>query len=219
MVVKRHTAVWLVRHPQTDWNKQRRYQGRSDRPLTPFGDDIGAAIARRLARLPFDAVVSSGLRRTDGVAQAVAAQRGLVSSIDARWREVDHGLWEGLTYAEVMGRYPDQASGRWSDPWHSRAHGGESMGDLWERLQAAWDAQLTEYDGGRVLIVTHGTPIQLLLCSLLGVPFERHWQFRIDLGGITGLDLYPSGAIMRVVNEVPRLDLKRHNLEQHTTQK
>ena len=215
VVVKRHTAVWLVRHPQTDWNRQRRYQSRSDRPLTSFGMQIGESIARRLRTMPFETVVSSGLMRTDSVAQMVAARRGLVTLVDRRWRDVDQGAWEGLTYAEVMSRYSDQAHERWTDPWRSRAHGGESMADLWERVQTAWQAVLAAHDGAHLLIVTHATPIQLLLCSLLGVPFERHWQFRTDLGGITGLDLYPSGAIMRVVNEILRLEQKHHKLAQH----
>ena len=213
-MVKRHTAVWLVRYPQTDWNRQRRYQSRSDRLLTPFGLQIGEAVAHRLRTLPFEAVVSSGLVRTDSVAQVVAARRNLVPVVDGRWREVDHGAWEGLTYAEVMDRYGDQANERWADPWRSRAHGGESMADLWERVQAAWHAVLAAHDGAHLLIVTHATPIQLLLCSLLEVPFERHWQFRTDLGGITGLDLYPSGAIMRVVNEQPLLGQKHRKLAQ-----
>jgi 2,3-bisphosphoglycerate-dependent phosphoglycerate mutase/probable phosphoglycerate mutase len=176
---------------------------------------IGEAVARRLRTLPFEAVVSSGLVRTDSVAQMVAARRGLVPVVDTCWREVDHGAWEGLTYAEVVERYGDKAHERWADPWRSRVHGGGSMADLWERVQAAWQAVLAAHDGAHLLIITHGTPIQLLLCSLLGVPFERHWQFRTDLGGITGLDLYPSGAIMRVVNEQPLLGQKHHKLTQH----
>ncbi len=118
-------------------------------------------------------------------------------------------MWEGLTYGEVMQHYGAEAGERWGDPWRSRVHGGESMSDLWERVAAAWHALLAAHDGEHIAVVTHGTPIQLMLCSLLGVPFERHWQFRTDLGGITGLDVYPSGAILRVVNEVPLL-LRKH---------
>jgi broad specificity phosphatase PhoE len=205
--VTRHTDVWLVRHPQTDWNKERRYQSHSDRPLTEFGRMRADSIALRLRRIHFSAIISSGQLRTDSVARAVAEQQLHRPPIvrDERWREADHGAWEGLTYAEVVARYPEQTRRRFGDSWQSRAHGGESTADLWQRVEAAWDHALRQYNGQHILIVTHATPIQLLLCAMLNLPFEQYWQWRIDLGGITNLDLYPSGAITRVINEVPPL--------------
>jgi len=207
--MKRHTDVWLVRHTQTDWNRQRRYQSRSDRPLTAFGVARAEAAALRLRRIGFSAVVSSGQARTDTLAALVAERRGLAVERDPRWREADHGDWEGLTYPQVAQRFPEQAQARFADSWASRAHGGEASADLWERLAAAWDALLSRNDGGKLLIVAHATPIQLLLCRLLGLPFERYWQLRIDLGGICNVDLYASGAIVRTLNEVPALRVAR----------
>jgi len=221
--VTRHTQVWLVRHPQTDWNKARRYQGRTDRTLTPFGQAQAEAVAYRLRRIPLTAIVSSGLVRTDELARTVITQQqqGLWAEHgkehpgprhvepDERWREADHGTWEGLTYNEVVARHAAQAHERFADPWHNRAHGGENMADLWTRVERAWHDLLRRHDGGRVLVVTHATPIQLLLCAQLQIPFARSWQFRIDLGGITCLDLYPTAVIVRVINEVPPLHTSR----------
>jgi 2,3-bisphosphoglycerate-dependent phosphoglycerate mutase/probable phosphoglycerate mutase len=207
ITLRRHTDVWFVRHTQTDWNRERRYQSHSDRPLTAFGESRAEAIAQRLHALHFAAIISSNLLRTDHLATLIAEHNRYPSPAqhDPRWREADHGDWEGLTYREVAARYATQAQQRFADMWNSRAHGGESTADLWARVQVAWDDLLRRYDGQRILIVTHATPIQLLLCALLGVPFERSWQFRVDLGGITNLDLYPSGAIARVINETPAL--------------
>jgi 2,3-bisphosphoglycerate-dependent phosphoglycerate mutase/probable phosphoglycerate mutase len=207
IAVRRHTDVWLVRHAQTDWNAAHRYQSHADRPLTPFGQARSAAVAHRLRRIRFHAVVSSGLVRTDLLAATIAERqvRPPQQIVDPRWREADHGAWEGLTYAEVSARFAALAAQRFADPWRSRAHGGESSGDLWTRVEAAWDDLLRAHDGQRILIVTHATPIQLLLCALLGLPQTRYWQLRVDLGGITDVDLYPLGPIVRVVNEVPPL--------------
>ncbi len=217
--VTRHTQVWLVRHPQTDWNKARRYQSRSDRPLTRFGQAQAEAVACRLQRIPLTAITSSGLVRTDELTRIVIARqrRSLRAEHwkehpgvrhverDERWREADHGAWEGLTYNEVVARYTAQAHERFADPWHSHAHDGESMSDLWTRVEQAWHDLLRRHDGGRILIATHATPIQLLLCAQLHLPFAHSWQFRIDLGGITCLDLYPTTVIVGVINEVPPL--------------
>lgn len=210
--VTRHTDVWLVRHTQTDWNQAQRYQSRSDRPLTEFGRARVAAVAYRVRRIAFSAVISSGLSRTDQLAVAVAAQqaRPLTVRRDERWREADHGCWEGLTYPEIVKQYPAQSQARFADVWQSHAHHGESTADLWTRVQAAWHDLLREHDGGRVLVVSHATPIQLLLCALLKLPLTQYWQFRIDPGGITNLDLYPSAVITRVLNEVPALRSNRN---------
>lgn len=211
--VTRHTDIWLVRHTQTDWNKAQRYQSRSDRPLTEFGLARAAAVARRVRRIHFSAVISSGLARTDQLADAIATQQRqpLTVDYDERWREADHGCWEGLTYAEISRQHAAQAQQRFANTWQSHAHGGESTADLWARVQAAWNDLLRRHDGGRILIVTHATPIQLLLCALLKLPFQQYWQFRIDLGGITNLDLYPAGVITRVLNEVPAIRAARND--------
>ncbi len=206
--VSRHTHVKLVRHPQTDWNRAGRHQSRTDRPLTSFGEARARAVASRLRAGSFTAIISSGLSRTDDLAYMVSEGHPHLSGFarDGRWREMDHGLWEGLTYSEVVARYGPQARERFADFWHSRAHGGESGADLWSRVEAAWGELLDRHDGGRVLVVTHATPMRLLLCSALGLPFGSHWQLRVDLGGITSLDVYPSGTIVRTLNEVPPLE-------------
>ena len=198
-----HTHVKLVRHTQTDWNKQGRYQSYSDRPLTGLGRAQAAATAERLRRGTYTAVVSTGLSRTDNLASEVAA--GPELERDERWREVDHGSWEGLTHEEVSVRHGGQARERFGDFWNSRAHGGESGAELWARVEAAWRDLLRDYTGGRVLVVAHGAPIRLLLCSLLGLPFEQHWRLRTDPGGVSALDVYPTATILRTFNEVPQL--------------
>ncbi len=203
---RRHgRAIWFARHTQTDWNRERRYQSRSDRPLTPFGLARAAAVARRLRGLPFSAIVSTGLERTDTLARAVSGSCPAPTMIvDERWREADHGDWEGLTYPEVVARFEARARERWADPWQSHAHGGESMAELWSRVAAAWN-ELRATTAGDVLVVTHATPIQLILCGLLGVALERSWTFRLDLGGITVVELDGEAVVVRTVNEVPPL--------------
>ena len=205
--VSEHTHVKLVRHTQTDWNREGRHQGSADRPLTAFGEARARAVASRLRGGAFTSIVSSGLSRTDDLAAAVCSEHPYLADFvrDVRWREVDHGLWEGMTHTEVAARYGPEARERYADFWNSRAHGGENGLNLWTRVEDAWDYLLGRCDGGRVLVVTHATPIRLVLCSVLGLPLEKHWQFRVDLGGVTSLDLYPTATIVRAINEVPPL--------------
>jgi len=204
------TSVWLVRHGQTRLNLERRYQGGSDSPLTDYGRLQMAAVATRLRRVPFGAALVSPAERTRLAAGAILAGRqGVHAQLDPAWAETNHGRWEGLTYREVLARYPAEARARWGQGIHGRAEGGESLAETQVRIAAAWQALLQTQRGGRVLVVTHATPIQLVLCQCFGLGASEHWRWRIDLGSITCLDVYAGGAIVRMVNEVPRIDVAK----------
>jgi broad specificity phosphatase PhoE len=200
------TSVWLVRHGQTEANLRRRYQGHGDSPLTAYAQRQMSAMAMRLRRLPFDTALVSPTARTRAMADAILARRtGVQVRESSAWAETNHGRWEGLTYREVLARFPQEAQARWADGIDGRAQGGESLAEVAARVQAGWRELLAEQRGGRVLVVTHATPIQLVLCGAFGLPPTEHWHWRIDLGSVTCLDVYASGAIVRMVNEVPKV--------------
>lgn len=201
-----HTAIYLVRHGQTIANKQRRYQSYSDSLLTAYGVAQAQALALRLRRLPFDMALISPAGRCRSMADTLLEGRADVARIEAPdWREVSHGRWEGLTYAEVIERFPDEARERWSQGEHGKAQGGESLSEAARRIAAAWQALLERHRGGRVLVVTHATPIQLVICHIFNLSPTAQWHWRIDQGSLTAMDVYAAGAIIRRVNEVPKL--------------
>lgn len=200
------TSVWLIRHGQTQANRERRYQSYSDVSLTSYGRQQVAALAARLRPVPFNVIISSPSERTRFIAEAVLeGRRNVDLRTDPSWAEVHHGRWEGLTYNEVIARYPEEARVRWAGGINGKAEGGESLAEASARIGAAWRTLLREHSGGRILITTHATPIQLVLCTSFGLQPKEHWHWRIDLGSLTSLDVYPSGTIIRMVNEVPRL--------------
>jgi 2,3-bisphosphoglycerate-dependent phosphoglycerate mutase/probable phosphoglycerate mutase len=208
IVHRMRTSIWLIRHGQTELNKARRYQGASGSPLTPFGLRQAEALAQRLRRIPFKVVITSPTTRARQTAEAILGDREAPLVEDARWAETNHGRWEGLTYAEVRARFPQEAAARFADALHGRPSGGESLAEVAERVAEAWPALLRQNPGGRILLVTHATPIQLILCALSGLAPTQHWHWRIDLGSVTAIDVYGGGAIVRMVNEVPKLRLE-----------
>ncbi len=199
------TSIWLVRHGQTELNKARRYQSISDGPLTPFGLRQASALAERLRRLPFKVAVVSPSQRAQVTAETILADRIAPIVADQRWAETNHGRWEGLTYGEVRERYPHEAVQRFADALHGKPTGGESLAEVAQRVGEGWRALLQQYPGGRVLVVTHATPIQLVLCALSEMSPALHWRWRVDLGSVTSIDVYGGGPIIRMVNEVPHL--------------
>jgi alpha-ribazole phosphatase len=199
------TSIWLIRHGQTELNKARRYQGATDSPLTPFGIRQAEALAKRLRRTPFKLAITSPTTRARLTAKAILGDREAPIRDDPRWSETHHGRWEGLTYREVRARFPQEAVTRFADTLNGRPSGGESLAEVATRVAAGWAALLQQNPGGRVLVATHATPIQLVLCALSGMSPALHWRWRIDLGSVTAIDVYGGGAIIRMVNEVPRL--------------
>ena len=199
------TSIWLVRHGQTALHRGRRYQGATDSPLTPYGLRQAAALARRLRRIPFGVVVVSPALRAQVTAETILAERDTPIVEEPRWRETSHGRWEGLTYQEVRERFPAEAAARFADTLHGKPTGGESLAEVAQRVTEGWHALLGQHPGGRILIVTHATPIQVVLCLLSDMAPMNHWRWRIDLGSLTAIDVYGGAAIVRMVNEVPPL--------------
>src|SRR6185437_10022825 len=136
----------LVRHGQTLWNKELRYNGETDTELTPLGQRQAAALTGRLTHQHLDAVITSDLRRARLTATPTAAQHGLAPLADARWREMRFGAAEGLRWREVVERFP-AAARAWAENRPDAAMpDGESLLDVAARLRPALAELAEEYD-------------------------------------------------------------------------
>jgi broad specificity phosphatase PhoE len=144
------TTVILVRHGETDWNREKRWQGWADPPLNDEGRRQAAGLAERLRGVPFDAVYTSDLRRAHETAEIVAAPHGVPVVADAGLREIDVGSWSGLTLAEIEERFGDERPD------------GETREEHRARVRAAAARLIAAHPDERILIVTHGGTIRAL---------------------------------------------------------
>jgi broad specificity phosphatase PhoE len=166
------TRLLIVRHGETDWNREGRWQGHAGPALNKLGRRQAAAIAARLVHDAPTVLVSSDLARATETAAAVGRRTGLAARLDPRFREVDVGEWSSLTRAEVAERYPD-AYREWEHGTNTGYPGGETFGQLQERCQAALD-ELLDRDGGRtIVLVAHGGSIRAVIGSVLGLDAGR----------------------------------------------
>jgi broad specificity phosphatase PhoE len=166
------TTILLARHGESDWNRERRWQGYADRPLTELGRRQARALAERLADTPLDAVYASDLARARDTALPTAASHGLEVVTRADLREVDVGSWSGLTREQVADREPDGVR-RWLEGkkgWE----GGESYEEMAVRVVAAIRALAAAHPDGRLLVVTHGGPVRAVHAHALGMEFHAH---------------------------------------------
>ncbi len=163
------TRVILVRHGETQWNRESRIQGHSDSTLTAEGRAQAAAIAARLARERIDAIVSSDLRRAMDTAGRIALLCGRPVAGDPRLRERCFGMAEGLTYDEAGVRYPDAFSRQRETDVDFAIPGGESRRAFHERVGRAFEELATEHAGKRVVVVSHGGVLATLYRRIHGI--------------------------------------------------
>jgi alpha-ribazole phosphatase len=199
------THLLLVRHGETEWNDQARYQGWEDVPLSSSGGEQAKNLAERLAREPITAIYSSDLRRAHETAQIVAERLGKAVMLEPRLREANLGEWQGLTYTDVRRRYfqdNDPVPAYFVD---TPPPGGESLRQLQTRVMDAVESIATQHTDETVLIVTHGGCLKALVCGWLGIALSSYWQLRFDSASISQVSLYPAGAIVSYLNDTAHL--------------
>ena len=170
------TTLVLVRHGETDWNVEGRYQGQADPPLNERGRRQARRVGRELGRLGLDAIYSSDLSRAYDTALEVAKAACLDVRVDARLREIHQGEWQGLLVAEIERRYPE-AFRRWRvDPTSVTPPGGEDLFQLEVRVLASAHELVNSHPGQRVAIISHKLPISVIKCHYQGIPLREIWK-------------------------------------------
>jgi broad specificity phosphatase PhoE len=196
------TRLLLLRHGQTELSVGRRYSGHGDPELTALGHAQAAGAAARLAaRGDVEAVLTSPLRRARQTAAAVAEATGAPMEEREGLIETDFGAWEGLTFGEARDRDPE-LHGRWLGSEDVAPPGGESFAQVARRIAAERDAILAAYAGGTVVVVSHVTPIKMLLRAALQGGPEILYRLHLDLAALSEAHFYPDGgASVRLVND------------------
>ena len=165
------TRLLLVRHAETQWNREGRYQGQQDSLVTPEGLAQAEAIAGRLRALRVDALYTSDLGRCITTARYIERSTGVAMKVDARLRERHHGIFEGLTKAEVKQSYPDvYRQYKAPDGANYILPGGESRLQVLERACAVMQDVADRHPHEQVVVVGHTGFLYIYLSHLLGVP-------------------------------------------------
>jgi len=170
------TRFCLIRHGQTDWNLEGRYQGQSDVPLNETGLAQARALALLLQKETFSAVYSSNLKRAVETAAIVAASLGLAVTLEPRLREIDQGDWEGQLVGAIQARYAHLWEQRAVNPASVRPPNGETVAEVAQRVYAALDDIARVYPGKKVLIASHGLALATVLCRVKGIPVGKAYN-------------------------------------------
>jgi broad specificity phosphatase PhoE len=202
--VGRPTRLLLLRHGQTEMSAQRRYSGRADPALTALGLEQAAAAAAgvgTVAEGPVAAAYTSPLRRARQTGEPVAAALGVPATPHDGLLETDFGAWDGLTFTEARERDPD-LHGRWLGDDTVAPPGGESFAEVGVRVAALRAELLAAHPGETILLVSHVTPIKMLLRQALDAGPALLFRLHLDLASLSIAEFYPDGgASVRLVNQ------------------
>ncbi|MBZ9749616.1 histidine phosphatase family protein [Deinococcus sp. HMF7604] len=203
------TEFWVVRHGESTWNADGRYQGQADVPLSHIGILQASSLAERLTGQSFDAVYTSDLTRAARTADLVAERLTGAPQPQAHpgLREIDVGELSGLVIADIRERYPEYLATLLTNPWSTRRPGGESMEDLYARSGAAFAELRARHPGGRVLVFTHGGVVRVAVgLALGGVPANAWARLSVSNTSLTRVLLGEGSGMLLGFNDDAHLE-------------
>lgn len=197
--------ILLLRHAETEWNRERRFQGWRDVPLSATGREQAESAARLLAATRIDAVWSSPLARARDTAAIIAAPHRLAVQESEAFREMGFGDWEGLTRDEVRERFPD-AQRAWAETPHEAAWpGAETLAAVRARALAGLAALRAAHTGQTICLVSHGITGRILILEALGLGPDRLWSFHLSSTGISELEFRDDWTTLHRMNSLIHL--------------
>ena len=187
-----HHPIMLVRHGQTDWSRDGRYQGQSDPPLSAAGIREAERLAETLGVAKIGVIVSSPLRRARQTAAILMKRLGMAGiQVDPDLNEISFGAWEGLTQSEVKQIWPALMRAWKRVPESVRFPGGETLDDVRVRLRRCLAAYGMRAAQTPVLLVTHATWIKLALLEHGAAGPFNFRQIQIATGSVHSLTIHP----------------------------
>lgn len=199
------TRVILVRHGQTKWNVELKYQGHSEVELSPTGKKQAELVSARLIKEPITAVYSSDLGRAFVTAQCIAKPHGLTVTPIKGLREYHFGDWEGLNFQQISTRWPDISVNFFNNPDNVRIPGGETFSEVKVRAEAAVLELVAQHPHQTILLVSHGGTIRTILCAALGLHLNRVWAIRQDNTAVNIIEYRNEQSIVTLMNDVHHL--------------
>jgi alpha-ribazole phosphatase/probable phosphoglycerate mutase len=197
----------FVRHGETPWNRTLQYQGQAPIPLNERGREQARRAGQRLARSGAVALYSSDLPRAWETAEIIGEYVHLHPIAMPDLREIDVGLWQGLTPIELYQRFPEHMREYDRDPARTVRLGGESYAQLQARvLRAFTQIEAAHRTGETIIVVSHGGSIRALFCHIIGLDLVNFGKLWLDNGSLSEIVRGRSGWRLLRMNDVAHLE-------------
>ncbi len=178
------TNIFLVRHGQTEWNRQHRIQGHQDSPLTPLGKQQAEQTRKALSQFDIQQAFVSPLKRAQDSAEIILQGRSLQSTTLTDLREIRLGPWEGKTRSETVLSHPEEHNSFWHSPDSFALAGAETFLQLQQRIVNTLENIFSQAITSNVLVVSHWIAIKVALAYYQDIP----------IAGLANMDNPENGA-------------------------
>ena len=186
------SRIILVRHGETDWNKEGRFQGQIDIPLNETGKNQAQKASNFLKSIDFNKAYSSSMSRPLETAKIILGKKSNLSILKIdELSEISHGLWEGKLEKEIKTTWPEMLNKWHQEPENVIMPEGESIEDVSKRSLNAWQNICKNQNKNDItLVVAHDAVNKTLICNLLGLSYSQIWTIKQGNGGITVIDIF-----------------------------
>ena len=188
---KNNKRIILVRHGETNWNLEGRFQGQINIPLNKNGQSQALSAAKFLESVDIDKAFTSSMSRPRKTAEIILkSHSGITLNEKEELIEIGHGLWEGKLEAEIKENWPDLLN-RWqTKPETVQMPEGENLEEVWTRAVQCWENICKDLDSQQTaLVVAHDAVNKTILCHILGLPPSDIWMIKQGNGGISIIDI------------------------------
>jgi len=195
------TRIYLIPHGEVEGAGTRRYNGHADVSLSERGVAQYHLMKERLAGRNISACYTSDLVRCVVGAEIIGSRLGLTPVLEPGLRELDIGIWEGKTWAELQSKYPLEWQARIADIVNYRVPGGESLNDLHARIIPVINAIVERHRGEDVLVVAHGGANRVILLDTMSAPLSSLFTIEQEYCCLNIIDYFADGkAVIKLLN-------------------
>lgn len=195
------TRIYLIRHGEVEGAGTRRYNGHVDVPLSERGVAMYHDLKPRFAGARISACYSSDLSRCRRGAEILGGHAGVAPVFDNNLRELNIGIWEGMTWDDIIAAYPDEWQARLNDVVNYRVRKGENLLDLQARAMPVIDGIIERHRGDEVLVVGHGGINRIILLNAIGAPLESFFNIEQTYCCLNIIDYYADGkTVVKLLN-------------------
>ncbi|MEG4073553.1 histidine phosphatase family protein [Microcoleus sp. Pol14C2] len=205
--------IYFVRHGETTYSQTGSFCGAIDPELTPEGSQMAEQFAATYAKLPWNAVYVSPMKRTIATAKPLCDAVGIEMQLRDGLREINYGEWEGKTVEAVKKEYEEDYINWLTEPAWNAPNGGETSVEIASRASLVIAEIEEKYKSGNVLVVSHKATIRIILCSLLGIDLGRY-RYRIAAlaASVSIVKFDVRGPLLEVLGDRSYMDENLRNL-------
>lgn len=196
--------IYLIRHGETSWNLEKRFQGTTNTQLTEMGLEQGQLLAKSLEKIVFRNLYTSPLERAKITAEFISNKTGCLIEEDLDFKEISFGDWEGLTTSEIGDKYP------WSNEWFAdpglyNIPNSDCLETEKDRLKKRLVKIAVNSKGQNTAIISHAGIIRLSILAALDLPLSYYWRFVLGNTSITILEYYNGIFLLKSLNDTSHL--------------